>query len=119
MICGETEIDGYAFCLGVDLLREFYETHAELHSLIRSVNYLIRGAIFRPKGSGMASQATRSLGELIDMYHTHEASKRHDKVYALLGMSTDDLSLARISPDYGVPWEELLKRIIKHLLGEK
>ncbi|PYH92204.1 hypothetical protein BO71DRAFT_457976 [Aspergillus ellipticus CBS 707.79] len=27
------------------------------------------------------------------MYHTHRATKRHDKIYALLGMSTEDVSI--------------------------
>ena len=53
------------------------------------------------------------------MYHTHEATLPHDKVYALLGMSSDDLSEAGLSPNYGVEWEELLKRLVKFLLGEK
>jgi hypothetical protein len=42
------------------------------------------------------------------MYHTHEASKRHDKVYALLGMSSDDLSRADLLPNYQAPSKELL-----------
>lgn len=52
----------------------------------------------------------------MDMYHTHEATRRHDKVYALLGMSSDDLSDVGLSPDYSVPWEELLQRLVKYLL---
>jgi ankyrin repeat protein len=63
-------------------------------------------------------QTISSLGELIDMYHTHEATKVHDKVYALLGMSSDDFSKAGLSPDYGVSWEEILQRLVKYLLGE-
>jgi hypothetical protein len=30
----------------------------------------------------------------VDMYHTHKATERHDKVYALLGMSSDGPSAA-------------------------
>lgn len=122
-MCGPTEIDGYAFCLGVDLLKEFYEAPADLQSLIRSVIYLIRGAIFRPNyvmvRSGRISQDICPLGELVDMYHTHKATKRHDKVYALLGMSSDDLSKANLLPDYRVPWKELLQRLAKFLLTER
>jgi hypothetical protein len=117
------EIDGFAFCLGVDLLKVFYKDLPDLQGLIRSVTYLIRGAIFRPKyatsRSGTASLDICPLGELIDMYHTHEATLRHDKVYALLGMSSDNLGKASMSPEYGVPWEELLERLIKFLLCEK
>ena len=122
-MCGSVEIDGYAFCLGVDLLKHYYEARPDLQSLIRSVTYLIKGAIFRPKyamsRSGRSSLDICPLGELIDRYHTHEATKRHDKVYALLGMSSDNLSKANLLPDYGVLWEDLLQRLTKFLLCEK
>jgi ankyrin repeat protein len=116
-------IDGYAFSLGVDLLQDCYKARPDLQGLIRSVTYLIRGAIFRT-GHSMGSSGRFSLdicplGELMDMYNTHEATKRHDKVYALLGMSSDDLSKVGLLPDYGVPWEELLQRLAKFLLPEK
>jgi ankyrin repeat protein len=122
-MCGPTEIDGYAFCLGVDLFEGFNKARVDLQSLARSVTYLIRGAIFRPdfsmSRSGRYSLDICPLGELIDMYHAHEATKRHDKVFALLGMSSDDLSKVKLLPDYRVPWEELLQRLTKYLLGEK
>lgn len=70
------------------------------------MTYLIRGAIFRPNyvvsGPGRVSQDICLLGELIDMYYAHKATQRHDKVYALLGMSSDDASKANLLPDYGV-----------------
>jgi hypothetical protein len=116
-------IDGYAFSLGIDSLKDLYEARPDLQGLIRSVTYLIREAIFRTSysmgSSGRSSLDICSLGELMDMYHTHEATKRHDKVYALLGMSSDDLSKVNLLPDYGVPWEELLQRLAKFLLPEK
>lgn len=125
-MCGPTEIDGYAFCLGIDSLKELYKAHTGLQSLIRSVTYLIRGAIFRPnyvisKTSGLP-QAICTLGELIDMYHNRKATKLHDKVYALLGMSgmsSDDLSEANLSPNYKDDWEQLLQRLAKFLLCDK
>ena len=122
-MCGPTEIDGYAFCLGINSLKAYYKARLDLHSLVCPVIYLIRGAIFRPDYSmGRSGRSTLDicpLGELVDMYHAHEAAKRHGKVFALLGMSSDNLSNANLSPDYKVPWEELLQRLIKHLLREK
>ena len=50
------------------------------------------------------------------MYHTHEATWRHDKAYALLGMSSDDLSKANLSPDYKVPWKDLFEALTRFLL---
>ncbi|RYP14835.1 hypothetical protein DL767_010375 [Monosporascus sp. MG133] len=123
MKCGSTEIDGYAFCVALDsrLPDLLGETPSDLRSLIRSVTYLIRGAVFRRKkvsrSSGRFSLSIRSLGELIDMYHTHEATKRHDKVFALLGMSSDDPGAAGILPNYKIPWREFLQQLIKFLLG--
>ncbi|PMD20743.1 hypothetical protein NA56DRAFT_573330, partial [Hyaloscypha hepaticicola] len=56
------------------------------------------------------------------MYHSHEATLLHDKVYALLGMSgmkSNDLSNAKLLPNYGDKWEELLQRLAKFLLSDK
>jgi hypothetical protein len=36
------------------------------------------------------------------MYYTYKATKRHDKVYALLGISLDNLSKVNLLPNYGV-----------------
>ncbi|OCK78570.1 HET-domain-containing protein, partial [Lepidopterella palustris CBS 459.81] len=121
--CGSTEIGGYAFCAALNS-RSFdflYEDSPKLRSLIRSVTYLITGAVFRRKkvsrSSGTFSLRIRPLGELIEMYHDREASKRHDKVFALLGMSSDDSISADLLPDYEIPWERLLERVVRFLLG--
>jgi len=37
------------------------------------------------------------------MFRTREATNTRDKVYALLGMSSDDPSLASLQPDYTKP----------------
>ncbi|RDW62183.1 hypothetical protein BP6252_11616 [Coleophoma cylindrospora] len=120
IICGPTEIDGHAFYLGVDSLTKIYQAPADLQSLINSVTYLIRGAIFRPSHTisrtGGTSQAMFTLGELVDMYHAHDATKRHDKVYALLGMSSEDLSKTDLLPDYEVPWGDLFQRLVRYLI---
>ncbi|EUC46542.1 hypothetical protein COCMIDRAFT_35895 [Bipolaris oryzae ATCC 44560] len=123
IMCGPTEIDGYAFCLGVDSFQVFVNPHAPLQHFARSTTYLIRGAIFRSElsmgRSGSSSLGICPLGELVDMYRAHEATKCHDRVFALLGMSSDDLTKSKLLPDYSVPWEELLERLTKHLLGKE
>jgi hypothetical protein len=105
-MCGSTAIDGYAFCLGLQSLRLFYDALPDLRNPICSVTYLIRGSIFWPKyatsPSGGVSLGIHPLGELIDMYHTHKATERRDKVFALLGMSSDDPSAARLLPNYEI-----------------
>lgn len=122
-MCGSTEIDGYTFCLGLSALKLSYEAYPDSHSLIRSVTYLMRGAIFRSRHistrSGGFSLDIRPLGDLIDMYHNRRATDRRDKVYALLGLSSDDPVAAGLSPDYTILWEDLFRKLIKYLLCEQ
>ena len=47
------------------------------------------------------------------MYHTRDATKRHDKIYALLGMSLDG---PRLFPNYQVTWKEALQQLVEFLL---
>jgi len=120
--CGATEIDGYAFCLGLEKFEKFNKSRGHSSSSAPPVNYLIKGSINRPNFS-MTRKANQSLdicslGQLMDMYHTHKATKHHDKVYALLGMCSDDLSDVGLSPDYSIPWEDVLQRVMNYLLGK-
>ncbi|RYO80284.1 hypothetical protein DL762_007731 [Monosporascus cannonballus] len=119
IMCGSTEMDGYAFCLGL-------EAYPGLQNPIRPVAYLMKRSIFRPKyrsdPSGRISLGIRPLSELIEMYHTHEATERRDKVFALLGMSSDAPSAveaAGLSPDYEIPWGNLFKQLVKFFLGRQ
>lgn len=88
-----------------------------------AVATLIQGAIFRPKlvldTSGKAIMDICSLGDLINMYSAHSATHLHDRIYALLGMTTDDLSNAGLSPNYSVSCPELLHRLATFFLGKK
>ena len=116
IMCGSAEIDGYAFCLGLEHLQ------TTLEDSMCMVTYLMRGAIFRP--NHMLKRHERPflricpLGELLDMYHTHNATIRHDKLFALLGMSSDDLSVAGLEPNYSLPWKMLMRRLVKFILGD-
>ncbi|KAL7944142.1 heterokaryon incompatibility domain-containing protein [Trichoderma barbatum] len=119
MLCGSARIDGYAFCLGLPSLLSY----EDIPSHIRSVTYLMRGSIFRPRysvtSSGSISLDIRPLGVLIDMYHAHEATERHDKIFALLGMSSDNPTTSGLLPNYKTPWDELMARLVKFILGER
>jgi len=94
-------MNGYTFYSGFNKLELSYKDYSDLQSLIRLITYLIRGVIFRPKYA-ISPSSSLSLGELIDMYRTRESTIPNDKVYALLGMSSDNLSVAGLSPDYTV-----------------
>ena len=115
-MCGPAEINGYTFCFGLSKLKLLYKADSGLQSLIRSVTYLLQRAIFRPRYA--ITTPRLPLGELIDMYHTREATKRHDKIYALLGMSLEGPSAAGLLPNYQVTWKETLRQLVEFLLCE-
>ncbi|KAK6591799.1 HET domain protein [Botrytis cinerea] len=118
IMCGSARINGYTFCSGIGKLRFLDENYLNLQSLVRPTIYLIRGAIFRPEYT-FDLLSDISLGELMDMYHSHKATISHDKVYALLSMSSDGLNSADLLPDYKLPWKTLLQRLVKFILHEK
>ncbi|KAF7862501.1 hypothetical protein EAF04_007374 [Stromatinia cepivora] len=118
IMCGSAEINGYTFSSGIGKLSLLNGDYSGLKSLIRPTLSLIRGAIFRPEYT-FDLLNNLSLGELIDMSHSHKATKRHDKVYALLSMSSDGLNSADLLPDYKVSWKILLQRLVKFILYEK
>ncbi|KAN0075032.1 Heterokaryon incompatibility protein (HET) domain containing protein [Elaphomyces granulatus] len=114
IMCGPAEMNGYTFCFGLGKLKLPYKADSGLQSLIRSVTYLLQGAIFRPRYAMTTPRL--SLGELIDMYHTREATKRHDKIYALLGMSLEGPSAAGLLPNYQITWKETLQQLVEFIL---
>ncbi|KOC14041.1 hypothetical protein AFLA70_24g004692 [Aspergillus flavus AF70] len=119
VMCGHFKINGIAFASGLNELNLTNTDYASsgLENTVRSITYLMSGAISRPdyvtRPHGMLS-----LGELIDMYHTREATKKHDKVYALLGMSADRFKKADLLPNYQLPWDILLQRVIMSILPQ-
>lgn len=53
------------------------------------------------------------------MYHTHKATDRRDKVYALLGMSSDDPTIAGLSANYEISWGQLFPRLVNFFFSEQ
>jgi len=88
------------------------------HPVVR----LIEQASFRsPKMSKTLARASLNLfrlADLLGLYHTYETSIQHDKTFALLGMRTDNVEEAGLSPDYSVSWDQLLQRVVQHILGK-
>lgn len=120
---GPTEINGYAFYSGLSALNLSYKAHPDLQPLIRSVAYLIRGAVFRPRYAtsrpGRFSLDICSLGQLVDIYHTRKATKRRDKIYALLGMSSNDPSITGLSANYEISWGQLFQQLVNFFFSER
>ncbi|KAB8214020.1 heterokaryon incompatibility protein-domain-containing protein [Aspergillus novoparasiticus] len=112
IMCGSVYINGHIFCEGLSVLRRLLD----LPSRIGPVAYLIRGALYRTKYE-LGSRGSMSIGELIGMYHHHNATKQHDKVYALLGLSADPITDA-LRSNYNLPWKELFKEVTSYLFPE-
>ncbi|RYP29122.1 hypothetical protein DL767_006892 [Monosporascus sp. MG133] len=61
----------------------------------------------------------RPLSELVDMYHTRKATNPLDKVYALLGMSSDDPKTAGLLANYTTSWEMVFRKLIQFSLSDQ
>ncbi|KAK4194354.1 hypothetical protein QBC40DRAFT_319957 [Triangularia verruculosa] len=120
--CGAIDVDGYAFCLGLNAL-----DHLPLPESIYPVALLIRGSIFPSRRltptinqqEGRFSLNIRPLGELIDMYYTREATDLRDKAYALLSMCSDDSSTLRLSANDQIPWEQVFQQLIRSIVPDQ
>ncbi|KAH8656239.1 heterokaryon incompatibility protein-domain-containing protein, partial [Tricladium varicosporioides] len=122
IMCGSTEIDGYAFCSGLKSLQKLQKlSYSKLQSLSSLTNLIIQAGL-RPKHSTDSietySLEISSLAELVDMFHTRQATDARDKVYALLGMSSDNHHKVGLRPNYEIPWENLLCQFVKFVLSE-
>lgn len=119
IMCHSIEIDGHAFCRGLNNLG-LEHMDDDTFTRILSTTYLMKAATLRPKyalsGSETFSLRIRPLAELLDLYHNRDATDPRDKVYALLGMSTDTPS--GLVPDYRISWEDLFRQLMKSLLPE-
>jgi hypothetical protein len=117
IMCGLIEIDGHAFCLGLEHLG------TALEDSVNQVAFLIQGAISRSRlissKQGRFSLDICPLEELVDMYHAHEAKMSHDRVYALLGMCSDNLSGAGLEPNYSIGWNVLMRNLVKFILHDQ
>ncbi|KAE8149489.1 heterokaryon incompatibility protein-domain-containing protein [Aspergillus avenaceus] len=106
IMCGSVQIPGHIFCEGLSRLK------VSLPSSVQPVVNFIRGAHLRPA----STCGTLPIGELIDMYRTHDATKLHDKVYALLGLSTETMDdEASLKPNYNLQWHEVFKQVTKRV----
>ncbi|TGO23572.1 hypothetical protein BPAE_0128g00240 [Botrytis paeoniae] len=119
-MCGLVEIDGYAFCAGLNASKAYLKAYPRLQRLIRSVIYLMKEATLRPKhatsNSDNFSLDIRPLSELIDTYHTRESTDDLDKVFSLLAMCSDSPTSAGLIPDYAILWGQLFQQLVQFIL---
>jgi hypothetical protein len=116
IICGPIQMDGYIFSTGVGNSGISFSDDPGLEAVASSVVSLMKSAIFRPRYTPDTAGGL-PLVDLLNMYHKREATKSHDKVYALLGLCNEDLETSGLRPDYSVSWAELLSRLIRHVFG--
>ncbi|KAL8403138.1 hypothetical protein RB594_008411 [Gaeumannomyces avenae] len=130
--CGFSAVDGYTFCSGLGKSKLSYDTHPALRDLIPPITYLIRDAVVRPQYETSLPETSlpstfslniRPLGELVDMFHTREATNPLDKVYALLGMSSDDprdpKTAGLYEADYTASWAKVFRKLIQFSLSDQ
>ncbi|KAF2796919.1 HET-domain-containing protein, partial [Melanomma pulvis-pyrius CBS 109.77] len=122
-IFGHEEITGGVFCRGLQALKQHYEHDTTMQGLVGSIIQLVD---WHPVHAGIKhvpgiSKSSRlnilPLPELIDMFHSHSATDRRDKVYALLGMSTDSFDTTLLDADYNKPWSTLFRDLVQTILG--
>ncbi|KAM7205972.1 Heterokaryon incompatibility protein (HET) domain containing protein [Rhypophila sp. PSN 637] len=124
--CGSAELDGYAFSVGVKSLgNRISQERKDLYSLVSSLNGLIRDAIIRPRQhrhdpSGIPfSLSVRPLSELLDIFRSRKATNTVDKVYALLGMSSNDPGTVGLSADYNASWDAVSENVVGFCLSNQ
>lgn len=96
-------MEGTLFCEGI---RELSKSHTGMVGMLDSLSYLVMHATKSTQTiQGSARLNILPLRVLVEMFHNNDATDRRDKIFALLGMSSED-SL-RIRVDYTKPWEVL------------
>lgn len=119
--CGNAALDGHAFALAASRLHGSFRESQALQRKIRSTAHLIKGSILRPAYQAAEAPFERvgSLGELVDMFHDREATVPQDKIYALLGISSDAMSQSGILPDYSVTRGQLFQSMVEFVMSDK
>ncbi|KAK4182413.1 hypothetical protein QBC35DRAFT_396025, partial [Podospora australis] len=130
MKCGADEISGTVFALGLKKARNVLWNDGDnmnqrerrvLDGILKSAASLISDAGFRPRFEKVTSSDryylnVQPLWRLINIYRQRQATDRRDKIYALLGMSSEDPGASSLLPDYSISWETAVRRSA-HALG--
>ncbi|KAF5248255.1 hypothetical protein FANTH_6048 [Fusarium anthophilum] len=119
--CGHAEIDGYAFFQGLGVFKLPHDDYSGLRLLVLSVAYLAKGAAFRSRHAtrqaGRFSLYICPLAQLVDMFHGRQASDPRDKIYALLGMCSDDPNISGLLVDYNISWATVFQQCVNSILS--
>lgn len=122
VLCGAEEITGAGFHRGLSGLLGLYDD-PQLHSLVEPMISLLGDAsVLRLKQYPVGEPFRLDicpLYQLIDMFRLREATDRRDKVYALLGIATQNPTRSEIVPDYATEWADVFRNLVKSILGSK
>lgn len=89
-----------------------------LRNRIRAFILLIQRSAFRESLKGQDQLHIDPLMDLVDRFHTHEATDIRDKIYALWGLSTESELTNTLRPDYNKSWKSLLADLGLHVFGK-
>ncbi|KAF1979327.1 hypothetical protein BU23DRAFT_152312 [Bimuria novae-zelandiae CBS 107.79] len=120
VLYGDEEITGACFYQGLPgLLRVFNDPH--VRSVISPMIYLLGDAsVLRVKKYTVGEPFRLkmcSLSQLVNIFRLREATDWRDKVYALLGMTSQRADEPEIVPDYGMEWPVLFRNLVQSILG--
>lgn len=89
-----------------------------LRNRIRAFILLIQRSAFRESLKGQDQLHIDPLMDLIDRFHTHEATDTRDKIFALWGLSTESELTSILQPDYNKSWKSLLAELGLYVFGK-
>ncbi|KAH7071686.1 heterokaryon incompatibility protein-domain-containing protein, partial [Paraphoma chrysanthemicola] len=113
----DEEISGASFTVG---MQELWKTTAgNLPAWIPMITHLMSWIPPAPSVHMRTQTLGKApLGNLVEMFHLSDATDPRDKVYGLLGLTSDGHALHEMQPDYTRSWKMLFNDLIRCLLGK-
>lgn len=125
--CGDAETTGTSFASGIDIALTVLNCESEKQRQLPPVLMfmdrskrdfpLLRETSTIQSPDTMPSFKLLPLGDLLKMFENHEATDQRDKIYALLGLSSDNDLSPNLRPDYTRAWSDLFRQVVVHVLG--
>lgn len=107
IICGDTAVDGDDICNEIIMSSPWNRVFQKILPRARPALELII------RSTSDSRLDTRLLIELIESFRTWEATRPLDKIYALLGLSSDASAIPGLQPDYTIPPNVLAQKLVK------
>jgi hypothetical protein len=115
-MCGSQSLEGREFCLGLQTLSML---NPGMTGIVVSLTYLVMH-LLKDKTSLKSSSRLNilPLRSLIDMFHNHGATNRRDKIFVLLGMSSEAFTTHQGRLQQVVE-DALFHELIRVVVGDK